>query len=161
MVNKHSDSNQGMTLLDLIIGLAVMSIILVGTLIIAVDMLESVNRSSQFSEIEHAKNIIFTDLSNLVRWGGTVSLPSPPPLKLVVDATEYTLDTSLGYGRLMKNNEAVTSSKIDVTAFTVSNYSVTPTYASLKIALSFKDRINTQLPAETFTFAVSQRQNTN
>lgn len=125
----------GFTLMELLIGITLASLIFLGSSSLVIVLFTSSARASQRDEMEQAKNDIMQDLSNSIRWAEGVSFDSSS-ITVAVDPTDafYQLQGE----RLFKNGTAITPETIAVTSMTINDYSASTSVVSLKIDIDFE-----------------------
>lgn len=142
-------NKQGLTLVELLISMALASVIfmIVGSMLA---MFVTQNTKSQRQEIfEQTKNDLTQELSNNVRWGKEISLGSD---YLIVDGNEYRVEN----GYFQKNGENFSSDKLEITHFEVFDRSTTVELVGAEVMIEMRDR-NYPLASDVVRIVVSQR----
>lgn len=140
---------KGFTLIELLIALTMSGMIFIAVSSLLVTLLNSNTKSRRQEVFEQAKNDIFVELTNSVRWGEVVNYDG---VELAVDEIVYKLDGS----SILKNGEAFTSSGVEITRFEVTDRSGVDGLTSFFIEIGMRDR-NFNINQDTLTLVVSQR----
>ena len=117
----------GFTLMELLIGMTLISFIFLGVITATVVLLNSNARVKQIDHLEQAKNDLQLEFANTIRWAKAITLISPSELSITNsdDSTSlYQFDST--NKRITKNGVPITSDTVDITNFEIHDYSRLP-----------------------------------
>lgn len=144
---------KGFTLVELLIAMAMSSLIFVVVSSLLVTLLTGNVKSRRQEVFEQVKNDVTGELSGTVRWASKVKALER---RLEVDDT---IVYSVQGGRLVKNGSPLTPDNIRVSDFTVTSLSRTEEYASVRVEVDMED-VNFPLASDRLVVSVSQRKTT-
>ncbi len=150
--SNHLPDSAGVTMVELIIGMAVASMIFLAVSSLIVLLFSSNNRVKQLEVLAQAKNDLQFELSNAIKWGNTITFANTPYPQIVVDSLTYRLENE----RIYKNDIPLTAEEVRITEMLINNYSVNPLYASLDINISLEHK-NFAVIRDQLHLVVSQR----
>ncbi len=162
--------NQGLTLVELLIGILLTSMIFLAASSLVVTLFTSNTRTKQLDEVQQVKNDIFNELSNAIKWSATVTVDSVNKLKVVTFADDSGVSHSYTYEydsttqtltKQVDTNPAASlhSNKVEVTDFEIMDRSVNPAAGaprSLDIFIGLRDAQQPTI-VEAFRIVASQR----
>ncbi len=138
----------GMTLIEILVGLAISVAILLVASSLIVNLLSLDRRNEEEQLMEQIKNDLHFELSTNIKWAKDVQLGIN---SITLDGTTYTLDQ----GRIYKNDTPITPESVTVDSFEFYDRSVSPDFVSLEITVSLKHKYTTI--SDSLRFVVSQR----
>jgi prepilin-type N-terminal cleavage/methylation domain-containing protein len=149
MKKTNKKHQEGLTLIELLIGITISSLIfLVSTSLVAA--LFSTNTKQKYQEsLEQVKNDLTSEFSTNVRWGKSIKVASN---ELTVDDIKYTLRDS----RIYKGSNPLTPADVDIERFEIKNYSTTATEVSIEIDISMQHKTYNSAQ-DVLKIVVSQR----
>ncbi len=136
------------TLVELILGVAVSSIIFIAATSAYVFLLKTSSKLNQSQALEQAKNDLFQELSNAIRWAPKGTIKNC----LEINDIKYKHQSK----SLTKDGESLVPNSIEITDFSCTNHSTLPDYKSLQIFIALKDTTTSR--SDTLDFIVAQRQ---
>jgi len=149
----------GFTLMELLIGMTLISFIFLGVITATVVLLNSNARVKQIDHLEQAKNDLQLEFANTIRWAKAITLISPSELSITNsdDSTSlYQFDST--NKRITKNGVPITSDTVDITNFEIHDYSRLPAPSPRSIQLFIEmQHHDFSSVRETFRLVVSQR----
>lgn len=159
MKNVPEDKRHGFTLMELLIGVILISFIFLGVSTVTIILLNSNARVKQIDHLEQAKNDLQQELTNTIRWAKEITLTGASELTVTHtdgSTSHYQLDASSK--RITKNGAPMTSVHVDVVSFEIHDYSRLPVPAPRSIQLFIElQHHDFNAVRETFRLVVSQR----
>jgi len=149
----------GFTLMELLIGMTLISFIFLGVITATAVLLNSNARVKQIDHLEQAKNDLQLEFSNSIRWAKAITIVSPSELTITnsdSSTSAYQLDVSTK--RIVKNGVPITSDTVDIMNFEINDYSRLPAPAlrSLQLFIEMQHH-DFSAVRQTFRLVVSQR----
>ena len=105
-------SQKGISLLEVLIGMAMSAIIFMIAATIVVSLMSQTTKSKRIQDLEQAKNDIRVEFTNVIRWAEAISYSGGA---LEIDANKYRLDGE----KLLKNGNPFTSRKVRIKSLSV------------------------------------------
>lgn len=152
MLTKTKSKNNGFTLIEILLGVAISSLIFITAGSVFAVLFRSDVKTQRLSLISQTKNDLQIDFSNSIRWVNDVSFVNGSNPSITADTTIYTLVD----GRILKNGEALTSKDVVVKKITTTDYSLASDLKSLEIVVEVENKLfpNSQ---DILKIVVSQR----
>ncbi len=155
--HKHKTPQSGFSLLELLIGVVLSSMIFLAVTSLITVLLTSNSRSKQLDELEQTKNDLVQELSNTTRWGGDITLTDnaeQDSLKIGPVGIEKTY--LIENGALTRNGIRITSDQVTVTKFNVDERSGVNSLSSLEIEIEMENK-GFKAIKDNFRIVVSKR----
>lgn len=142
---------KGMTLIELLIGITIASLIFIFSTNAMYSFFYNDTKSKGLEAIEQTKNDLYVELANKIRWGESISVDNPNG-QITVDNIQYRLEDRV----IKRDGEPITPESVIIESFKIDNYSTDAEYESLEIEFEFKNR-SLGDTIDTFSFVVSRR----
>lgn len=139
-----SKNHQGLTLVELVIGMAVASIIFVAASSVYVYIVRSSRKVSQNATLSQTSNDLIQEFTNHIRWGGA-------------DMSIYSLNGT----NLFKNSTQLNPDSVKITQFTPTQITVQANPSAAKtyqIIIGVQDKVS--LKSDLLTITATQRATT-
>lgn len=156
-------------MVELLIGILLTSMIFLAASSLVVTLFTSNTRTKQLDEVQQVKNDLMNELSNAIKWSGTVEVMGNDLMVITFtddlgNQTTYTYSHDTINDILNKRvdsgpDEPIHSSGVKVSTFTIKDFSVTKTAnspKSLEIFIELEDAQLTQIK-DAFRIVASQR----
>ena len=143
--------SKGFTLIELLLGVTISVMIFLATGSVIALLFRTDIKSKNIESLEQTKNNLSAELTTSVRWGELITTTGAG--ELIVDSSRYILLN----GKILKNNEPLTSDDITITRFEIKDFSNSTKIKSLEIGIDMQNKNFTSVK-DTFTIVVSQRQ---
>lgn len=144
------NKQKGFTLIELLLGVTISVMIFLAAGSVIALLFRTDVKSKNLESLEQTKNNLTAELTTSIRWGEQIGFDTR---SLKVDTLEYTLVD----GKILKNNEPLTSDDITITRFEIKNFSNSSKINSLEIGIDMQNKNFTSVK-DTFNIVVSQRQ---
>jgi type II secretory pathway pseudopilin PulG len=141
--------NKGITLIEILIGITVSSIIFIVSSSLVASLFYAETRSKDSEALEQTKNDLQSEFYEKIKWGENINVLSD---RLIVDDVEY----SLSGGRLLKDGSALTAQKVNVQSFSIKDYSLSPDEVSLEITFELENKEKSSTK-DSLKIIISQR----
>lgn len=153
-------SNQGLTLIELLVGIFLTSMIFLAASSLVVVLFSSNTRTKQMDEIQQAKNDLLNEISNAVKWAAFIELIGTGKFQATLfDGTTHVYMYDAINNTLNKNGVPLHTSGVNVTVFEVSSLGVNADAdapKSLQIKIELEDGQLKQIK-DAFRIVASQR----
>jgi len=143
--------SKGFTLIELLLGVTISVMIFLATGSVIALLFRTDIKSKNIESLEQTKNNLSAELTTSARWGELITIIGGQ--ELIVDSSRYTLLN----GKILKNNEPLTSDDITITRFEIKDFSNSTKLKSLEIRIDMQNKNFTSVK-DTFNIVVSQRQ---
>ena len=143
--------SKGFTLIELLLGVTISVMIFLATGSVIALLFRTDIKSKNIESLEQTKNNLSAELTTSARWGELITIIGGQ--ELIVDSSRYTLLN----GKILKNNEPLTSNDITITRFEIKDFSNSTKLKSLEIRIDMQNKNFTSVK-DTFNIVVSQRQ---
>ena len=143
--------SKGFTLIELLLGVTISVMIFLAAGSVIALLFRTDIKSKNIESLEQTKNNLSAELTTSVRWGELITTTGAG--ELIVDSSRYILLN----GKILKNNEPLTSDDITITRFEIKDFSNSTKLKSLEIRIDMQNKNFTSVK-DTFNIVVSQRQ---
>ena len=143
--------SKGFTLIELLLGVTISVMIFLAAGSVIALLFRTDIKSKNIESLEQTKNNLSAELTTSARWGELITIIGGQ--ELIVDSSRYTLLN----GKILKNNEPLTSNDITITRFEIKDFSNSTKLKSLEIRIDMQNKNFTSVK-DTFNIVVSQRQ---
>jgi len=110
-------TKKAFTLIEILVGLSIFSAIFIIATSLVVNVFSATTKGRQLESLEQTKNDLQTELGNTIRWADSLSFVNG---NLTIDDVVYSVQD----GKLLRDNQALTSDEVVITKFNVTNYVV-------------------------------------
>lgn len=138
----HKIQQQGLTLVELIVSIAVGSMVLLWISSILVDGINTRKKATAVTQVQKASVNIVSDITRELRWAKSVTVPNPGELD-ITDTDDNTITYQLnGANQLTKNSTVLHSDKVIITNISFTAFpenNPAPNRVTIKITLQHTD----------------------
>lgn len=153
---KKNILQRGFTLLELLVGMVITGIIVMGVTSFMVLLFSSNLRLKQVDLLEQTKYDIQNDISNAARWAQTITIHSSGNGFTVINTDGKSTVYQFQNNQLLKNSVSIVPDDVSITQMSVTDNSGTPDLASLDIHLALEQR-SFRAAQSTAHIVISQR----
>lgn len=155
---KRTNKKSGMTMIELLVGLALSGIIFIASSSLMVSLFSSNVRLKQQETLEQSKSDLIIELSDSIRWARDIIIDETNN-RVIITMRDGTNKTFVKNGnQFLKNGEPLTSTAITMTDFRIEEYSKSSNnqLKSVLVTLAFE---NEQFNAvkDRLSFIATQR----
>jgi len=163
LINKDNLPTFGFTLVELLVGIALSSLIFMAISTLMLVLFSSSSRVAQMDRLEQTQNDLQAELSNAIRWADQVDVTDSARIKVYHESeeTEYYIEEGRLYKKTSTAMQVLTSQDVLINSLTAVNYSTASfgepdPKVSLNITIEMQDKQFFHV-LDTVNLVVSQR----
>jgi prepilin-type N-terminal cleavage/methylation domain-containing protein len=139
-------TNSGLTLIEILVGLALSSMVFIVASSLVVSMMSYSTKSKESQALEQTKNDLAANFSTSVRWAGQIEAVDNGS-EIKIDGVEY----KLAGDQITKGGDALTSGDVKIDSFVVNKYKT-----SMEINVDMESKQNSNV-TDTLNIIISPR----